>query len=778
MNERKTENIVRKHFESFKDVNLIIEEQSSDNLRIQKLLNNASKSGNGIGKPDFIIQYKDNPNFIIVVECKASTRYHESENRDNFRDYAVDGVLLYGSFLSKEYDVLCIAVSGIEKDNLKISHFLYLKNDKKPIDKFSHKLLFPNNYLDEYIKSPEKFRQDYNNLRLVFKKINNDLHKYKIEEDNRALLISCILIALENSVFVSGYRNITNANQLCVFLLSQVKNEFENGRIGHEKLDILENRFNFIKTNQSLSKEQNILREIIEEVELGIKDFIRNHKYYDVLGELYIEFLRYANSDKGLGIVLTPPHITEFMAKLAETNKDSIVYDNCTGTGGFLVSAMRIMILDANNDNNKIKNIKSRQLFGVEFSDKIFSLACSNMFIHQDGKTGIFIGKSEDENIKEKIKKENPTVGLLNPPYNSSREELGFVLDNLECLSEGGKCVAILPMSVALETTGKIYELKEKLLRNHTLEGVLSMNSDLFSNSNVNVPTCIMIFTAKKPHPINKEVFFGYFKEDGFVKTKDLGRIDVSNNFKDIENIWLSTFMNRKIISGFSVTKKVSPKDEWCAEAYLDTDYSKIKDEMFINSIKKHSAFNILENDFYTPKTNSLVTKKIDLEDRKWSWFKYNDIFDIERGKTSREFSDNNILMIGASQNLNGSNGEHENIEPFYDGINRDLPCISVGNGGNTGCGQSFLQNLPFNAKGTVNILWLNKRFNIKLNSFIGIFLVSLIKLEKYRFGFGRGWSIDRMKESSIKLPIDKNGNPDWKFMEDYIKSLPYSSSL
>ena len=156
-------------------------------------------------------------------------------------------------------------------------------------------------------------------------------------------------------------------------------------------------RFAFIRTDTSLSTLNNVLCDIITDINENIKDFIKTHEYFDVLGQLYIEFLRYANSDKGLGIVLTPPHVTEFMAELAEVNKDSVVYDNCTGTGGFLVSAMSLMIEDARGDQAKIKNIKRRQLVGVGYQAHIFALACSNMFIHQDGKSNILNGSCFDK---------------------------------------------------------------------------------------------------------------------------------------------------------------------------------------------------------------------------------------------------------------------------------------------------------------------------------------------------------------------------------------------
>jgi predicted nucleotidyltransferase len=64
------------------------------------------------------------------------------------------------------------------------------------------------------------------------------------------------------------------------------------------------------------------------------------------------------------------------------------------------------------------------------------------------------------------------------------------------------------------------------------------------------------------------------------------------------------------------------------------------------------------------------------------------------------------------------------------------------------------------------------------MTSNVGLFISTLIKKEKYRFNYGRKWHVDRMRESTIKLPVKIDGTPDWEFMENYIKSLPYSSQL
>jgi len=576
VNERKTEIITRNHFSKFLD-SIYIEEQRSDNPKIDKLLKSASKKGGGKGYPEFIISYKTNPDLLVVIECKADVTKHESKDRDKYADFSIDGALLYASYLSKGFDVLAIAVSGETKQSLKVSHFLHLRDEKKATSIFGDKFLSVDDYLNGYLKSPEKFRQDYNSLLDFTKQLNEKLHTYKILESQRSLLISSILIALENTAFKRSYASHKKPENLAVSLIQTVSDELESANITGKKLENLNTQFSFIKTDTSLSKKENVLKEIIDEIDENINAFIKTHRYFDVLGQLYIEFLRYANSDKGLGIVLTPPHITELFADLAQVNKNSIAYDNCTGTGGFLISAMKKMIADAKGDETKIKEIKSKQLIGTEYQSHIFALAVSNMYIHQDGKTNIINGSCFDEEIIEEVKSKKPTVGFLNPPYKSNKktdtDELEFILNNLECLVDGGTCVAIVPMQSALATSGKVLELKKKLLEKHTLQAVLSMPDELFFNSKVGVVSCVMVFTAHRPHPNHKETYFGYYKNDGFVKRKNKGRIDAYGKWQEIKDKWLANFENRKNEAGFSVNQIITADMEWAAEAYMETDY-------------------------------------------------------------------------------------------------------------------------------------------------------------------------------------------------------------
>lgn len=420
-NERKTEAFVRNHFKKFSN-SIYFEEQQSDIPKIKKLLQNASKSGDGRGNPEFIITYNENSEFLTVVECKSDIRKHQSTTKDKFSEFAVDGALLYSSYLSKEFDVLAIAISGEDEKHAKVSHFLQLKNEKTAVPIFGNELLSAKDYLQGYLKSPEKFRQDYNALLDFSRKLNETLHSHKILESQRSLLISCILIALEDAAFIAAYKAYYHPSELANYLVDTVVNKLRRANIQTTKLHNLNIEFGFIRTDTSLSTKQGVLKQLIEDIDANVNSFIKNHEYYDVLGQLYIEFLRYANSDKGLGIVLTPPHITELFSDLAQVNKRSIVYDNCTGTGGYLISAMSKMVKDAKGDLKAEESIKEHQLFGVEYQAHIFALACSNMFIHQDGKTNILNGDCFDQSIIDTVKARKPTVGLLNPPYKANKK--------------------------------------------------------------------------------------------------------------------------------------------------------------------------------------------------------------------------------------------------------------------------------------------------------------------------------------------------------------------
>lgn len=605
-NEAKTMNLFRGHLQQqgyYDDPAIVVEEQSSDNKKIQKLLRSASKAGMGKGFPDFIITSSKNENLVIVVECKADISKQESASQDNFKDFAVDGALLYASFLAKEFDVVAIGFSGESKGMTSLSHYIQIRRTNKAYKYYGEEVLTFANYSKGLNSSVYKFNQDFNELIAYTKELNEELHERKIKESKRALLISGILMALRNERFKAEYKDYESIDKLVNNLYGAICVELDNSDVPARNKEALKKGYDFITTNSSINNAKDgktFLTDLITEADEKINGFMVTHKYIDTVSQFYVEFLRYANNDKGLGIVLTPPHITQLFTELAGINKDSVVIDNCAGTGGFLVSAMKRMLEDAKGDMVKEAQIKKNQLLGIEFDDEIYTLLISNMIIHRDGRTNITLGDCFKQDAEAIKREHHPNVGLLNPPYKNKGkgiEELQFVLNNLSMLERGGRCVAIMPISCVNDVKGASYILKRKILENNTLEAVLSLPEELFVNSKVNTVTCAVVITAGIPHPKGKKTWFGYCRNDGFIKKKNVGRVDALHKWDEIKNYWVTSFINREVINEFSVMQEVSADMEWCAEAYLQADYDKLTIEDYEETVKNYVLFNLKCNE-------------------------------------------------------------------------------------------------------------------------------------------------------------------------------------
>ncbi len=166
-------------------------------------------------------------------------------------------------------------------------------------------------------------------------------------------------------------------------------------------------------------------------------------------------------------------------------------------------------------------------------------------------------------------------------------------------------------------------------------------------------------------------------------------------------------------------------------------------------------------------------TKKITLDVEKWKWFRYDEAFIIEKWYYNRkpeQIENGEIIFIGATESNNGITSLHseEDVEAIF-----DANCITVSNDGSIW--NAFYQDQKFICSHSINIL-RPKKWN--WNKYSALFVSTLIEKEKYRWAYGRKWRPARMPDSIIKLPITSTGEPDWQFMEDYIKSLPYSESL
>ena len=338
MSEARTERIFEKLVEiNLNDENLIVEYQTSNFEVVKSLLKGASKTNKGgIGKPEHIIQHKLIPDLLIITEGKKDNLKHESDSLNYPVEYAVDGVIHYSSFVSKEYDVISIAFSGDKESNLKITYFFQPKNGK--IEKIeTNKLLTINDLIQNYNKSEYKLSQDYDKLLKYFDELNDQLHGKKIMEMQRSFLISAVLISLDNKEFRDNF--ISYDKDVSNFLIDCVNLKLSELGINEFQKQKLVSHLNFIKSDGLFNNK--ILKEIVVGIEKNVKRYVETYKYNDILMDFHNQTLQYANNEKGLGIVLTPHHITDFLCEILDVNENSTLLDSCCGTAGFLISGLK-----------------------------------------------------------------------------------------------------------------------------------------------------------------------------------------------------------------------------------------------------------------------------------------------------------------------------------------------------------------------------------------------------------------------------------------------------
>ncbi len=471
--------------------------------------------------------------------------------------------------------------------------------------------------IENYQKSEKKLKtfKEYENIFFGTKNdklkiiqntydLNELLHKYGIKEKVRSQFVGTCLLALKNGLV---YKNLST-NQVIAGVKENLSKLLNNNLNKARKLVLLDNNVLNSQDVTDLKNEQ--MQEILETIKNNILPFINDESTQgqDLLNLFFTTFNKYVGkADKNQAF--TPDHITQFMCHVLNVNKNSRVLDPCCGSGAFLVRAMTEAMDDCDTKKEK-DEIKASHIYGIEYEDVAFGLSTTNMLIHGDGNSNIIQGSMFEK--QEWIKDANIDTVLMNPPYNATRKQslpeyvatwnpkittdpskgLHYV-HYIANLLKHGRLAVLLPMQCAIGATGDVKMFKEKMLEENTLDAVFSLPSDMFYPG-ANAVACCMIFNLGIRHekaPI-KETFFGYYKDDGFEKRKNLGRVEKEDGlWKVLEKKWLDLYINRKTEVGYSVTKQVNASDEWLAESYMDTDYSKLKEEDFQTVLNQYLGY-------------------------------------------------------------------------------------------------------------------------------------------------------------------------------------------
>ena len=477
--------------------------------------------------------------------------------------------------------------------------------------------------MDEYVDFYTSKINDKEKVMQNTYKLNEMLHRHSIPEKLRSQFVGTCLLALKNGLDYST-PSLTAAQIRT--RIKEVLEDLLNSDINKaEKLALL-NR-NVLGDQYVRQLSIAAFREILKFIEDNILPFINDKSTsgQDLLNLFFVTFNKYVGkSDKNQAF--TPDHITDFMAKITGVNKHSVVLDPCCGSGSFLVRAMTQALDDCATAAEQ-EEVKKHQIFGIEFDENVYGLATTNMLIHSDGNSNIRQGSCFD--LADWIKEAKPNVILMNPPYNGQRIHLPksyvntwskdkkedpskglyfvkYIADTLNSINHQAKLAVLLPVACAIGTSGEIARLKREILEENTLDAVFTLPNEIFYPG-ASASVCCMVFKIGTKHNdvSNPDTFFGYCKDDGFKKKKNLGRVEQidtdtgKSKWVEIEREWIELYRNRRSVDGLSATHKVNGDDEWLCEAYMKTDYTKLTEQDFQQTINDYLAYLVKEGHIY-----------------------------------------------------------------------------------------------------------------------------------------------------------------------------------
>ena len=574
--------------------------QGSKIKEIDEALSSASKKGTGnVGFPEYVGVIKD---FLIVIEDKANLDKHLFRDENNLIsleakhciEYAVNGALFYGKHLALNTNykkIIAIGISGTEK-NYKISPiFVNERGDYEELEDVETLISFTEENISEYyekeiLKVQTRDELKSEELLRIARDLHEDLRNYgNLEDKNKPLIVSGILLALseiEHKNFDIADLNGDAINTDGMKIYKAIENNLRRANVSPEvKRDKLLNQFNIIKDNNKINeKNANLGKTPLKHfTEILYKSIFINIKYNsskeDYIGRFYGEFMSYSGGDgQTLGIILTPKHITELFCELLDVKPNNKVLDPCCGTAGFLIAAMHHMLTKTDDEKEQIE-IRKNRLFGIELQDYMFTIATTNMILRGDGKSNLENQDFLRQNPSQ-LQLKGCTVGMMNPPYSQGSKqnpelyEINFINHLLNSIIKGGKVAVIVPQSTFTGKTKEEQNLKDLILKKHTLEGVITLNKNTFYGVGTN--PCIAIFTAGIPHSKEKKAKFINFEQDGYVVSKHIGLID-DGSAKDKKKHFLDVWNEKvKAPTKFCVYTTVEPEDEWLHSFYYFND--------------------------------------------------------------------------------------------------------------------------------------------------------------------------------------------------------------
>ncbi len=676
----------------------------------------------------------DKPENVVIVRDK---KFWVIEAKPLHKDIekAIEEAKAYADKLNKEhiYAPLITAVAGNNEDTYFIKNFFLYKGTWMPVEangKVMTGLLSKETaryFVDNDTYKTEEFNLPDELYYSKAKNINEILHIGSINKNNRARVISALLLAMLEDTPL-------NLDNTAYVLIQEINARVEKILNDHGKRDFA--RFIQITTPPTPDNHVKFRKAIIDTIQelqgLSIRSAMNSGT--DILGRFYEVFLKYGNGAKEIGIVLTPRHITKFGVEVIGVNRSDIVFDPACGTGGFLVAAFDHVKKESNQ--KQIDTFKVNNIYGIEQEPEVIALALVNMIFRGDGKNNIIEGNSLIKRIPVLANKV-----LMNPPFalkKDDEKEYKFIDTALEQMEDNGLMFVIIPSPIMFKGR-QLKVWREKLLSNNTLEAVIKLPEDLFYP--VAVHTSAVIIRKGVPHKKTKDVFWGYLT-DGYAKKKGIMKLSKTGNI-DIIKTAIKDFLNNStaIKKSLPFTYTLSPilfdNDLECApEYYLDGGEPKKED--IVDGMKKvlMNLFNYLMNSPFVNEKNTNIESISNEEE-------FGKIFSIINAK-SNNIEDYALGEIPFVTSTELNNGVEKYIDPDDESLVFEIPCIAL-----SSFGFATVQIPPFVARSHGAVIVLKPKKTMGLNELS--YYASQINMQKWRFSYGRWVTKKRLLKLEIK---------------------------
>lgn len=273
------------------------------------------------------------------------------------------------------------------------------------------------------------------------------------------------------------------------------------------------------------------------------------------------------------------------------------------------------------------------------------------------------------------------------------------------------------------------------------------------------------ILFPKNTITIEKISLSAYYQPYDYYCSHDTSTIQNENLNKYI-SLFITTMIKRQGIK-YSYGRQAQMNVVKREMIYLPTDNKGNPDWAFMSKYirciylekgKKYIAY--VRNS-----VNKLKYEEIDsLDEKQWKEFSIIDLFPfVQRGKrlTKAKQLDGSIPYISSTASNNGVDNYISNDK----NIRKFSKCLTIANSGSVGA--CFYQPFEFVASDHVTHLK-----NDDMNEYVYLFISTMLNRLSEKYNFNREINDKRISREKILLPTDDKGNPDYKYMEQYIKNI------